>query len=318
MELRPLMLTNPVVVGPMAGVTDAVFRRLAWEQRPALVWTEMISAQALLYDNDRTWQMVTPVEGEGPVVVQLFGKEAELMAQAAQQVAGLGPAAIDINMGCPAPKIVKNGEGAALLRQPELAGEIMRAVSQAVDLPVMAKIRTGWDGEHKNAVEVSRLLAASGAAAITVHGRTRSQFYTGEADWDMIRRVKETVTIPVIGNGDVFTPEAAKSMLDATGCDVVMLARGVLGNPWLIGRTVEYLTTGIVPPEPGLEERLDLALKHLELAVVEKGERLGVVEMRKHLVWYLKGLPGAARLRAKIMELTEADAIKEILKSYFH
>ncbi|HHV08144.1 MAG TPA: tRNA dihydrouridine synthase DusB [Firmicutes bacterium] len=317
MEFNQLILTNHVVVGPMAGVTDGVFRRLAWEQGPALAWTEMISAQALLYDNDRTWQMATPLNGEGSVVVQLFGKEPEYMAQAAQKVAVLKPVAIDINMGCPAPKIVKNGEGSALLQQPELAAAIVRAVSQAVDLPVLVKIRSGWDEEQKNAVEMAKLLAGSGAAAITVHGRTRMQFYSGKADWDIIRQVKEAVSVPVIGNGDVFTPEAAKNMLTTTGCDAVMLARGVLGNLWLIGRTVHYLSTGVLSPEPSPKERLELALRQLKLAVEEKGDRLGVAEMRKHLSWYLKGLPGAARLRAKIMELSTSDAVKDVLEAYF-
>lgn len=317
MGFQRLMLLNPVVVGPMAGVTDAVFRQLAWEQGPALVWTEMISAQAIIYENDRTWQMATPLNSEGLVVIQLFGKDPGVMAQAAERIAELKPAAIDINMGCPAPKIVKNGEGAALLKQPRLAAEIMQAVCETVNLPVLAKIRTGWDVEHQNAIEVANLLAKSGAAAITVHGRTRSQFYSGKADWNIIKQVKETVSIPVIGNGDVFTPEAAKRMLEETGCDAVMLARGVLGNPWLIGRTVTYLTTGAMLPEPVLEERVGLALRHLELAVAEKGERQGVIEMRKHLSWYLKGIPGAARLRAKIMETTELETLTAILKSHF-
>ena len=311
------LLTNSVVVGPMAGVTDVVFRRLAWEQGPALVWTEMISAQALLYDNRRTWQMVEPAVDEQQIVVQLFGKEPDLMAQAAQKIAQLRPAAIDINMGCPAPKVVNNGEGAALLRKPHLAAAIMQAVSEAVNLPVLAKIRLGWDEEHKNAVEVAKQLAAAGAAGITVHARTRSQFYRGQANWDEIRQVKEAVQVPVIGNGDVFTPEAAKNMLTVTGADAVMLARGMLGNPWLIGRTVRYLTTGIMPAEPGLEERLALARRHLELAVAEKGERQGLVQMRKHLAWYLKGLPGAARLRAEIMGTTEVETVKKLLESYF-
>jgi tRNA-dihydrouridine synthase B len=312
-----LKLKNPIVVGPMAGVTDSIFRRLVWEQGPALVWTEMVSAQALLYDNDHTWKMATPGDSEGPVIIQIFGKEPDTMAEAAKKVAQLEPAAIDINMGCPAPKVVKNGEGAALSLQPTLAAKIVAAVSQAVDRPVMAKIRTGWDEEHKNAVELAKLLADSGAAAITVHGRTRFQFYSGKADLDIIRQVKEAVNIPVIGNGDVFTPEAAKYMLTVTGCQAVMLARGVLGNPWLIGRTIRYLLVGELPPEPGRRERLDLALRHLELAVREKGEHLGVVEMRKHIAWYLKGMPGASRARARIMELRDPQAVKEVLLACF-
>lgn len=311
--LKPLLLQNKVVVGPMAGVSDRVFRRLAWEQGPALVWTEMISAQALLYNNDRTWEMAILGGDEGPVVIQLFGKDPEILARAARRVAKLQPAAIDINMGCPAPKIVKNGEGAALMLQPKLAADIVAAVEQAVDLPVMAKIRAGWDSEQKNAVQLAKLLVASGASAITIHGRTRSQFYSGKVDLDIIRQVKEAVTVPVIGNGDVFTPEAAHNMLEVTGCDAVMLARGVLGNPWLIGRTVHYLATGALLPEPSFQERLSLAVRHLELAVAEKGDRLGVVEMRKHLAWYLKGMPGAAKVRAQIMTLTEPQVVKEVL-----
>lgn len=311
------LLTNQVVVGPMAGITDDVFRKLIWEQGPALVWTEMISAQALLYNNPRTWQMAVSADEKGPVVVQLFGKEPDLMARAAQKLRELKPAALDINMGCPAPKIVNNGEGAALLKNPSLAAAIVQAMVEAVELPVLAKIRLGFDEEHKNAVEVAEQLAAAGVAAITVHGRTRSQFYGGRANWEEIRRVKEAVPVPVIGSGDIFTPEDAGKMLAVAGTDAVMLARGILGNPWLIGRTVKYLATGAAPPEPEMKERWVMMLRHFELAVARKGEQQGVVQMRKHLAWYTKGLPGAARLREEIMHATEAERVRQILKSYF-
>ena len=311
------LLANPVVVGPMAGISDAVFRSLIWEQGPALVWTEMISAQALLYDNRRTWEMVRPGPGEGPLVVQLFGKEPDLMAEAATKVMRFDPAVIDINMGCPAPKIVNNGEGAALLKTPDLAVDILKAVNQAVGRPVTAKIRLGWDPDHIIAPPLAEQLADAGAAAITVHGRTRSQFYGGRADWGQIRRVKEAVRIPIIGNGDVFTPQAAKEMLVSTGVDAVMLARGVLGNPWLVGRTVHYLATGKVAAEPELEERLSMVLRHLELATIAKGEQQGLVQMRKHLAWYTKGLPGAAGFRGRIMNAQAVDEVKEMLKQYF-
>lgn len=316
LRLGELTLANPVVLGPMAGVTDKVFRRLAWEQGCALAWTEMVSARALLFESERTWEMAAPAPGEGPLVVQLFGSEPELMAQAAQKVAEFRPAAIDINMGCPVAKVVRNGEGSALMCDPERAARIVAAMAQAVGLPVTVKMRAGWDHEHVNAVELARELVEAGAAAITVHGRTRSQFYSGRADWSVIRAVKEAVSVPVIGSGDIFTPEDAARMRAETGCDAVMLARGVLGNPWLIGRTVAYLTRGELPSPPTPEERLALACRHLELAVAAAGERRGVREMRKHLAWYLKGLPGAARVRAAIMAAPTMKEVEELLLAY--
>lgn len=316
MRLGGLTLANPVVLGPMAGVSDRSFRLLAWEQGCALAWTEMISARALLFGNERTWDMARAAPGEGPLVIQLFGSEPEVVAQAAQQAARLQPAAIDINMGCPVAKVVKNGEGSALMRDPERAAAIVRATAGAVDVPVTVKIRAGWDREHINAVELARALAAAGAAAITVHGRTRAQLYSGRADWGIIRAVKEAAPVPVIGNGDIFSPEDAARMRAETGCDAVMLARGALGNPWLIGRTVAYLTEGVLPAPPGVRERLAAARRHLELVIQERGESRGIREMRKHLAWYLKGLPGAAGMRARIMTAGTRTAVLELLEGY--
>lgn len=316
MQLGRLVLANPVLLGPMAGVSDRSFRRLAWEQGCALAWTEMISAQALLYENERTWDMAQAGPGEGPLVVQLFGAEPALLAAAARRVAELRPAAIDLNMGCPVAKVVKNGEGAALMRDPVRAQAIAAAVTAAVAIPVTVKIRAGWDKEHINAVEVAQAVVAAGAAAVTVHGRTRAQLYSGRADWGVIRAVKAAVPVPVIGNGDVFTPEDAARMLAETGCDAVMLARGTLGNPWLIGRTVSYLTRGVLPAPPGARERLAVARRHLGWVVAERGEKQGVREMRKHLAWYVKGLPGAAALRARIMAADTRTEVEGLLADY--
>ncbi len=306
-------LANPVIAAPMAGVTDRAYRILAREAGCGLVFTEMISDQALIYGNPRTRLILEHGGEEGLLAVQIFGSNPNYMAQAAEIVAGEGASIIDINMGCPTPKIVKNGEGAALMKKPELAAEIVSRVVARVQVPVTVKMRKGWDDENINAVELARLVEAAGAAAVTVHGRTRAQFYSGEADWDIIRRVKEAVSIPVIGNGDVRTPLDAKRMLEETGCDGVMIGRASMGNPWIFSRTIHYLATGELLPEPAWEERIRTALRHLDLLVELKGERIGVLEMRKHAAWYLKGLRGAARLREKINQAGSVKEMRDIL-----
>ncbi|MGI6065058.1 MAG: tRNA dihydrouridine synthase DusB [Bacillota bacterium] len=316
MEIDKIKLETPVITAPMAGITDKAFREILKSMGAAMVCTEMVSDKALIYSNKNTLELLD-IEGEEyPVCVQLFGSEPDVMAKAAKIIYSKGAHMIDINMGCPAPKIVRNGEGSALMRNPELAQEIVGAVVRAVPIPVTVKIRKGWDANSVNAVEVARLAEEAGAAAITVHGRTRDQFYTGQADWGIIAEVKKSVTIPVIGNGDIWSPEDGRRMMVETGCDGVMIARGMLGNPWLIKRTVEVLTNSVVSKIPTLEERLTMAERHLDRVVELKGETIGVRQMRKHLAWYIKGLGDAARIRTEINRLTQKREINELFSQY--
>ncbi len=284
----------------MAGITDRAFRILAREHGCGLVCTEMISDQALLYGNPKTNILLDCRGEQGPISMQIFGSRVEYMARAAEIVAGRGADIIDINMGCPTPKIVKNGEGAALMRNPALAADIVAAVVERVDCPVTVKMRKGWDEASVNAVELARLVVRAGAAAVTVHGRTREQLYSGRADWEIIRRVREAVDVPVIGNGDVRSPEDAARMLEETGCDGVMIGRAAMGNPWIFSRTLHYLATGELLPEPTPKMRRETAIRHYMLLVETKGEEVANREMRKHLAWYVKGMRGAARLREHI------------------
>lgn len=300
MRIGSLELANPVILAPMAGVTDLPFRLLAKKMGCGLVCSEMISDKGLIYHNCHTMDMLKSHAGEKPVAIQIFGSEPECMARAAKIVANANVAdIIDINMGCPTPKIVKNGEGAALMRQPELAYAIMTSVAEAVELPVTVKIRKGWDDRSVNAVQMAKLAERAGIAAIAVHGRTREQFYTGQADWQVIREVKQSVAIPVIGNGDVRSPEDAAAMLEQTNCDAVMIGRGSQGNPWLFKQVAHYLSTGERLAAPSLEERLAVLFRHLDMLVDDKGEYVGVREMRRHAAWYTKGLPHSAELRLK-------------------
>lgn len=299
-QIGPVVIANPVVAAPMAGVTDRAFRILARERGCGLVYTEMISDQALLYGNPKT-NILLDCRGErGPIAVQIFGSNVDYMARAAALVADRGANIIDINMGCPTPKIVKNGEGAALMKNPDLAARIVEAVVARVKCPVTVKLRKGWDGQQVNAVAVARLVVEAGARAVAVHGRTRSQFYSGEADWDIIRAVREAVPVPVLGSGDVRTPRDAAAMLEYTGCSGVLIGRAAMGNPWLFSQTLHYLTTGQLPPAPTLAMRRETAVRHYRLLVETKGEQVANREMRKHLAWYTKGLRGAARLRQRI------------------
>jgi len=309
MKIGSLVPDNNIFLAPMAGVTDMPFRILCKEQGCGFVCTEMISARGMYYDDAKTWQLAELAGAELPAAVQIFGSEPEIMAFAAEKLNDSAADVIDINMGCPTPKITKNGDGCALMLKPGLAGEIIRAVVSASKKPVTVKIRKGWDDGHVNAVELAVLAEKCGAAAVTVHGRTREQFYSGQADWEIIREVKKAVSIPVIGNGDVRSPEDAARMLEYTGCDGVMVGRGAQGNPWIFKRIIHFLRTGQVLPEPDIEEKKAMMLRHLDMMIEYKGEYIGVREMRKHIAWYIKGCKNSARLREKVFR---AESYKEV------
>jgi len=313
-KLGNIILKNNVIMAPMAGITDTAYRVLLEEMGVALVSTEMVSAKGIFYNNKNNHLILQTAEDEHPIAVQLFGSDPMIMARMAEKIASDFDV-IDVNMGCPVPKIVNNGEGSALMKKPELAFQILDMMVRVLSpMPVTVKFRKGFDDQHVNAVEFAKMAEQAGVAAITLHGRTRAQMYSGQADWDMIRQVKEAVSIPVFGNGDIFTPEDAKRMIDETGCDGVAIARGAKGNPWLIRRTVHYLETGELLPEPTPDERKAMAVRHAELAVKYKGEKLAIPEMRKHLAWYTTGLPGAAKLRAEMNAITTLDELKAFVE----
>ena len=313
-KLGNIILKNNVIMAPMAGITDTAYRVLLEEMGVALVSTEMVSAKGIFYNNKNNHLILQTAEDEHPIAVQLFGSDPMIMARMAEKIASDFDV-IDVNMGCPVPKIVNNGEGSALMKKPELAFQILDMMVRVLSpMPVTVKFRKGFDDQHVNAVEFAKMAEQAGVAAITLHGRTRAQMYSGQADWDMIRQVKEAVSIPVFGNGDIFTLEDAKRMIDKTGCDGVAIARGAKGNPWLIRRTVHYLETGELLPEPTPDERKAMAVRHAELAVKYKGEKLAIPEMRKHLAWYTTGLPGAAKLRAEMNAITTLDELKAFVE----
>ncbi len=313
MKLGNYELGVPVFLAPLAGVTDKAFRETVCAVGGEYVWTEMISDKALTYQNSRTLDMLD-LRGEAePRIVQIFGSDPATMARAAQLAIDCSANVIDINMGCPAQKIVKNGEGAALLKDLSRAQAIASAVVKAVNVPVTVKMRLGWNDDEIVATELAKGLESVGVQMLTVHARTREQFYSGQADWGWIGRVKKEVSIPVIGNGDVFIPEDAVRLIEQTGCDGVMIGRGALGNPWLIPRTQHFLKSGILLSEPLMDERLQVALQHFERIVRYKGERIGLNEMRKHAVWYIKGVRKAAQLRDEIMHSRSAEDMRSVL-----
>ncbi|HEX7714878.1 MAG TPA: tRNA dihydrouridine synthase DusB [Bacillota bacterium] len=316
LELGTLRLENPVVLAPMAGVTDPPFRRIVREYHTGLVCGEMVSSMALHYNSRKTRELIQIAGEEHPVSIQIFGADPGIMAEAARVVADCGADIIDINMGCPVPKIVKNGEGAALMRNLPLAAAIIGTVVKSVTLPVTVKFRLGWDKEHFTAAELARIAAENGAVAVTVHGRTREQFYQGEADWESIAAVKRSVAIPVIGNGDIDSPRAAAEIIRQTGCDGVMIGQAALGRPWLFRQVSVYLETGTLVPDPPLAKQFETIRQHLRLQVAYAGEARGIKEMRKHLAWYLKGTPGAARLREKLIALTSLSEVFRELGEY--
>lgn len=316
-ELRigNLTLDNPFFLAPLAGITDALMRRLCKEQGAALVFSEMVSGKGLWYKDKNTAGLLRTYEEERPVAFQIFGHEPEIIAFTASEISKLPCAAIDINMGCPVPKIVKNGEGSALLKNPDLVYDIVSAAVKNTDKPVTVKIRTGWDKNSINAVEVAHAISAAGASAITVHGRTREQYYSGKADWKMIAAVKRAVDIPVVGNGDVVDAASAMAMIEETGCDFVMIGRGALGNPWIF-RELEAAWRGKeLPEKPGSEEKKEMMIRHLLDLAEFKGEYPAVREMRKHVGWYIKGMHNAAALRGKVNQINDIDELKEAIRS---
>ena len=317
LKIGNVTLEQNIILAPMAGVTDLPFRLLCKEQGCGLTVTEMVSAKAILYHNRNTEELLRTEPAEQPVAVQLFGSDPAIMAEIAAQVAEGPYAIIDVNMGCPVPKIVKNGEGSALMRDPRKAQAVLAAMVKAVKKPVTVKFRKGFDEGSVNAVEFAKMAESCGVAAVAVHGRTREQYYSGKADWEIIRRVKEAVKIPVIGNGDIFTPEDGARMLSKTGCDGIMVARGAKGNPWIFSRLNYYLETGELLPGPDGKEIREMILRHSRMLAQYKGEKPAMRQMRGHVAWYTKGLPNSAAMRNEINQVETMEELKDFLERYF-
>ncbi len=314
LKIGNVELANPYILAPMAGVTDLPFRLLCKEQGAGLLCMEMISAKAIQYNNKNTKALLEIHPEEEPVSLQLFGSEPDVISEIAKRIEELPFAILDINMGCPVPKIVRNGEGSALMNQPKLVHEIVSKTVKAIQKPVTVKIRKGFNEESINAVEIAKIIEDAGAAAVAVHGRTREQYYSGKADWDIIRQVKEAVSIPVIGNGDVVSGESALAMMRETGCDGVMIGRGAQGNPWVFSELVEYEKTGVMPARPSNEELKEMMLRHARLQIQYKGEYLGIREMRKHVSWYTSGLKNSAKLRGEINAVESYEELSKLLE----
>lgn len=307
-------LENSYILGPMAGVTDLPFRLLCTEKGVGLSCMEMISAKAILYNNRNTKMLLEIHPDEGPVSLQLFGADPDIISEMAKRIEELPFSILDINMGCPVPKVVKNGEGSALMKNPKLVHEIVRKTVNAINKPVTVKIRKGFDDSCINAVEIAKIAEDAGAAAIAVHGRTREEYYSGNADWDIIRQVKEEVSVPVIGSGDVRKPQDAKRMREETGCDGIMIARAARGNPWIFEEMVHFEETGYVPERPTAEEMVEMMLRHASLQLEYKGEYLGIREMRKHVAWYTQGLHGSSALRREINSVESYEELESLLR----
>ncbi|SFQ19611.1 putative TIM-barrel protein, nifR3 family [Lachnospiraceae bacterium XBB1006] len=312
LQIGSLELTNNLILAPMAGVTDLPFRLLCKEQGADLVCMEMVSAKGILYNNKNTEILLQVDEKERPASLQLFGSDPKIVSEMARRIEERNFDILDLNMGCPVPKVVNNGEGSALMKTPKLAGEIIEATVKAIRKPVTVKIRKGFDDNHVNAVEMAHIAQESGAAAIAVHGRTREQYYSGKADWDIIRQVKEAVSIPVIGNGDVVDAESAAALVAQTGCDGIMIGRAAQGNPWIFSQIKHWQETGNNPERPALAEVVAMVLRHAKMQIAFKGEYTGIREMRKHAAWYMSGYKNSAKLRGRIHEVESYEELEAL------
>lgn len=314
LKIGDVSLKNNLILAPMAGVTDLPFRLLCKEQGAGLLCMEMVSAKAIYFNNKNTEELLTIDDREPPVSLQLFGSDPDIISEMAKKIENRPFSILDINMGCPVPKVAGNGEGSALMKNPKLVEEIVSKTAKAIKKPVTVKIRKGFDDEHINAVEIAKIAESAGAAAVAVHGRTREQYYSGKADWDIIRQVKEAVKIPVIGNGDVTSPEAARQLMETTGCDGIMIGRGAQGNPWIFRQILHWMETGEEEPKPDLEEVKAMILRHARMLVEYKGAYTGIREMRKHVAWYTAGYPNSAKLRARVNEIESLEALEHLIQ----